>query len=87
MNDEEYIPKKKETKEVKIAGPTGVPGRNPSFQLTGQISERLASEFQHHYHITKFNIKHSRERARKASREILKERNDTSGGGMVNYTL
>ena len=82
MNDEEYIPKKKETKEVKIAGPTGVPGRNPSFQLTGQISERLASEFQQ---IIK--VENSRDRARKASREIIKERNDTSGGGMVRYTI
>ena len=77
MNDEEYVPKIK-VKEQKITGPTGIAGRNPSYQLTGQISDRLANEFQQ---IMK--VESSRERARKASREIIKERNDTSGGGKV----
>jgi len=82
MNDEEYIPKKKDTREAKIAGPTGVPLKYPSYQLTGQISERLASEFQQ---IMK--VENSRERARRASRDIIRERNDTSGGGKVIYAL
>ena len=67
MNDEEYVPKIK-----------GVAGRNPHWQASGQISDRLATEFQQ---IMK--VESARERARKASREIIKERNDTSGGGKV----
>ena len=83
MNDEEYIPNKKENKDEKIiCNFTGVIGRNPSWQLSGQISETLASEFQQ---IIK--VQNARERARKASREIIKEPNDTSGGGKVNYNL
>ena len=32
-------------------------------------------------------VESARERARKASREIIKERNDTSGGGKVSLNI
>ena len=85
MNDEAYIPNN-EQKKIKGAASrnrrgsvTGVAGYTPVFQTSGQISDRLANEFNNI--ITNESAK---ERARKASREIIKERNDTSGGGKVN---
>ena len=88
MNDEEYVPKKKSTKQ-KIRESQQVEHESSvknfqgkiepcTYQTSGQISERLAAEFNQ---IVKSQS--ARERARKASREIIKERNDTSGGGVV----
>lgn len=90
MNDEVYVPKQKSTKQKnrqsKMISPEEymdaktfhgvVEPLTPMYQTSGQISERLASEFNN---IVK--VESARERARKASREIIKERNDTSGGG------
>ena len=98
MNDEVYVPKKKTTKQKnkeqqkkKETDDDSQPGTNfhgmieplsIAYQTSGQISERLASEFNN---IVKSQS--ARERARKASREIIKERNDTSGGGVVSESL
>ena len=98
MNDEVYVPKKKTTKQKnkeqqkkKDTDDESQPGTNfhgmieplsIAYQTSGQISERLASEFNN---IVKSQS--ARERARKASREIIKERNDTSGGGVVSERL
>ena len=87
MNDEVYVPKKKSTKqknkEPQVEDePTAKNFQGKiepcTYQTSGQISERLAAEFNQ---IVKSQS--ARERARKASREIIKERNDTSGGGVV----
>ena len=84
MNDEEYVPnnehnRNKGASRNRRGSITGVTSYDPTFQTSGQISDRLAQEFN--------NIilnESAKERARKASREIIKERNDTSGGGKVN---
>ena len=96
MNDEVYVPKQKSTKQKnrqsKMISPEEymdaktfhgvVEPLTPMYQTSGQISERLASEFNN---IVK--VESARERARKASREIIKERNDTSGGGKVSLNI
>ena len=91
MNDEVYVPKKKSTKqknkEPQAEDEPAVKNFQGkiepcTYQTSGQISERLAAEFNQ---IVKSQS--ARERARKASREIIKERNDTSGGGVVSELL
>ena len=94
MNDEVYVPKKKSNKQ-KSNKPTMINQEEQQevepmtkslqenlgpcmYQTNEQILGRLVTEFSQ---IVK--PESSRERARKASREILKERNDTSGGGVV----
>ena len=82
MNDEEYIPNKKENK---IPTPTQKKVQSDTIdrsQATGRILSRLAEEFNHTP-----KAESARERARRASREVLKERNDTSGGGRVSKTV
>lgn len=97
MNDEVYVPKRKSSKQEnrksKFISPDAymesmesaieaktfdgvIEPLSPMYQTSGQISERLASEFN-----KIIKVESARERARKASREIIKERNDTSGGG------
>ena len=94
MNDEVYLPKKKakkqKTKEPTMMNQGKQREDEPIFknllekfepymyQTDEQILGRLAAEFNQ---IGKSQS--ARERARKASREIIKERNDTSGGGVV----
>lgn len=73
MNDEEYIPDKKDHKQARRPSQIDT---NDRWQMTGQISGTLSEEFKN---IMK--VESARERARKATRELIKERNDTSGGG------
>ena len=94
MNDEVYVPKKKSNNQ-KSKEPTMMNqeergadeqmGKNLQeksepcmYQINEKILGRLAAESNQ---IVK--PQSARERARKASREIIKERNDTSGGGVV----
>ena len=94
MNDEVYVPKKKSNKpkckESTMMNQDKKGEDEPMFenlqekmepcvyQTDEHILRRLASEFKQ---IAEPQT--ARERARKASREIIKERNDTSGGGVV----
>ena len=68
LNDEEYRPVTNNYKRQV----------DSAWQMSGKVSEELNDEFKN---IIKASD--ARERARKASREIIKERNDTSGGGKV----
>ena len=82
MNDEEYTPKINEHK--KYEEPKSIQGvqHTVCFQSAGQISDRLAAEFR-----TLMKTETTREKARRCSREIIRDRNDTSGGGKVILVL
>ena len=82
MNDEEYTPKIHEHK--KYEEPKSIKGvqHTVCFQSAGQISDRLAAEFR-----TLMKTETTREKARRCSREIIRDRNDTSGGGKVILVL
>ena len=82
MNDEEYTPKINEHK--KYEEPKSIKGvqHTVCFQSAGQISDRLAAEFR-----TLMKTETTREKARRCSREIIRDRNDTSGGGKVILVL
>ena len=83
MNDEEYTPKINEHKKYEEPKSIqGVANRDPCFQSAGQISDRLAAEFR-----TLMKTETTREKARRCSREIIRDRNDTSGGGKVILVL
>ena len=94
MNDEVYVPKKKsnkeKSKELTKMNQEELREDEPmvknsegklepcTYQTNKQILGRLAREFN-----KTEKSQSARERARHASREIIKERNDTSGGGVV----
>ena len=94
MNDEVYVPKKKshkqKSKESTMMNQDEKREDEPRFenlqeklepcmyQTDEQILRRLASEFKQIV-----EPQSARERARMASREIIKEGNDTAGGGVV----
>ena len=94
MNDEVYVPRKKSNKQ-KSKEPTMM--NQEEQQEDKPIVKNLQEKLEPYMHQTNEQIlgrlgaefnqvvkpQSARERARKASREIMKERNDTSGGGVV----
>ena len=94
MNDEVYVPKKKSNKPNREE-PTMM--NQEERREDEEMGKNLQEKFEPCMYLTNEQIlgmlaaesnqlvkrQSARERARKASREIMKERNDTSGGGVV----